>query len=120
MSDEQREAMLDEDEFDEDEDFADVEEAEEIAEEYMVPAQSYVSVLTEADVKEATLKDNGKEYEITIVAKDCDNPTAGVGVGAAFDVIETAEISAKTSMISLTANITIAPLSAKLIKKQAK
>lgn len=73
--------------------------AEEIAEEYMVPAQSYVSVLTEADVKEATLKDNGKEYEITIVAKDCDNPTAGVGVGAAFDVIETAEISAKTSMI---------------------
>ncbi|MBE6849947.1 MAG: nucleotide exchange factor GrpE [Ruminococcus sp.] len=33
MSDEQREAMLDEDEFDEDEDFADVEEAEETAEE---------------------------------------------------------------------------------------
>jgi len=33
MSDEQREAMLGEDEFDEDEDFADVEEAEETAEE---------------------------------------------------------------------------------------
>lgn len=73
--------------------------AEEIAEEYMVPGQSYVSVLKAEDVKEATFKDNGTEYEITIVAKDCTNPTAGVGVGAAFDVIETAEISEKTSMI---------------------
>ncbi len=73
--------------------------AEEIAQEYMVPEQSYVSKLTEADVKEATCKDNGKEYEITIIAKDCANPTAGVGVGAAFDVIETSEIAEKTSMI---------------------
>ena len=73
--------------------------AEEIAEEYMVPSQSYVSVLKPEDVKEATLVDNGKEYEITIIAKDCTNPTSGVGVGSAFDVIETAEISEKTSMI---------------------
>ncbi len=73
--------------------------AEEIAEEYMVPSQSYVSVLKPEDVKEATLVDNGKEYEITIKAKDCTNPTSGVGVGSAFDVIETAEISEKTSMI---------------------
>lgn len=72
---------------------------EEIAEEYMVPSQSYVSKLTEADVKEATCVDNGTEYEITIKAKDAANPTAGSGVGAAFDVIETAEISEKTSMI---------------------
>ncbi|MEE1321025.1 MAG: hypothetical protein UHM85_05765 [Acutalibacteraceae bacterium] len=73
--------------------------AEEIAAEYMVPGQSYVSKLTEADVKEATCTDNGTEYEIKIVANDYANPTAGVGVGAAFDVIETAEISQKTSMI---------------------
>lgn len=72
---------------------------EEIAAEYMVPDQSYVSKLTEADVKEATCIDNGTEYEIKIVAKDCTNPTAGVAVGSAFDVIETAEISEKTSMI---------------------
>lgn len=73
--------------------------AEEIAEEYMVPSQSYVSVLKAEDVKEATFKDNGTEYEITIKAKDCINPTSGVAVGSAFDVIETAEISEKTSMI---------------------
>lgn len=73
--------------------------AEEIAAEYMVPDQSYVSVLTEADVKEAKCVDNGTEYEITIYAKDCTNPSAGTAVGAAFDVIETAEISEKTSMI---------------------
>lgn len=73
--------------------------AEEIAKEYMVPAQSYVSVLKAEDVKEATFKDNGTEYEITIKAKDCANPSSGVGVGAAFDVIETSEIKEKTSMI---------------------
>ncbi len=73
--------------------------AEEIAAEYMVPAQSYVSVLKAEDVKEATFADNGTEYEITIKAKDCVNPSAGAGVGAAFDVIETAEVSSKTSMI---------------------
>lgn len=73
--------------------------AEEIAAEYMVPDQSYVSVLKAEDVKEATFKDNGTEYEITITAIDCVNPSAGVAVGAAFDVIETAEISEKTSMI---------------------
>ena len=72
---------------------------EEIAAEYMVPDQSYVSKLTEADVMEATCTDNGTEYEIKIVAKDCSNPTAGVAVGSAFDVIETSEISEKTSMI---------------------
>ncbi len=73
--------------------------AEEIVAEYMVPAQSYVSVLKAEDVKEATFKDNGTEYEITIKAIDCVNPSAGAGVGAAFDVIETSEISEKTSMI---------------------
>ncbi|MBQ7294815.1 MAG: hypothetical protein IJW86_01330 [Clostridia bacterium] len=73
--------------------------AEEIAEEYMVPSQSYVSVLKAEDVKEATFKDNGTEYEITIKAKDSVNPTSGTGVGAAFDVIETTEVKEKTSMI---------------------
>ncbi len=73
--------------------------AEEIAENYMVPAQSYVSKLTEADVAEATCKDNGTEYEIVIKVKDETNPTAGAGVGGVFDVIEASEVSAKVNFV---------------------
>lgn len=73
--------------------------SEDIAENYMVPSQSYVSKLTADAVEEATFKDNGKEYEITIKAKDQTNPTAGVGLGATFDVIEANEVSEKTSLI---------------------
>lgn len=73
--------------------------SEAIKENYMVPSQSYVSKLSVSDVKKATCKDNGKEYEITIVAKEQKNPTAGVGIGAAFDVIEANEVAEKTSLI---------------------
>lgn len=66
---------------------------EDIVANFMVPGQSYVSVLTEADIAEATCTDNGTEYEIMIKVKDETNPTAGKGVGAAFDVIETSEVT---------------------------
>lgn len=66
---------------------------EEITENFMVPGQSYGSVLTEADVVEATCTDNGTEYEIMIKVKNEQNPVVGKGVGAAFDVIEASEIA---------------------------
>ncbi|MBR2079556.1 MAG: hypothetical protein IJ962_04995, partial [Clostridia bacterium] len=64
-----------------------------IKENFIVPGQDYVSVLTEADVVEATCTDNGTEYEIMIKVKDETNPVPGKGVGAAFDVIETGDIT---------------------------
>lgn len=73
--------------------------SEEIAENYMVPSQSYVSMLSAADVEKATCKDSGTEYEIMIKAKQQKNPTAGVGLGGAFDVIEANEVAEKTSLI---------------------
>lgn len=66
---------------------------EDIAASYMVPNQTYVSQLTEAEVAEATCVDNGTEYEITIKLKDETNPSAGKGVGSVFDVIEASEIT---------------------------
>ncbi len=65
---------------------------EDIRNEFIVPDQDYVSKLTEADVVEATCTDNGTEYEIMIKVIDQKNPTAGTGVGAGFDVLETADI----------------------------
>lgn len=65
---------------------------EEIVENFQVPKQNYVSCLTVNDVKEASFKDMGDYYEVKIVVKDTTNPTAGKGVGAAFDVIETNEV----------------------------
>ncbi len=65
---------------------------EDIRYEFIVPDQDYVSKLTEADVVEATCTDNGTEYEIMIKVIDQKNPTAGSGVGAGFDVLETADI----------------------------
>ena len=74
---------------------------EEIVENFQVPKQSYVSCLTENDVKEASFKDMGDYYEVRIVVKDTTNPTAGKGVGAAFDVIETNEVegNSESSMV---------------------
>lgn len=68
---------------------------EEIVENFQVPKQNYVSCLTVNDVKEATMEDKGDYYEVKIVAKDTTNPSAGKGVGAAFDVIETNEVEGK-------------------------
>ncbi len=64
-----------------------------IKENFIVPGQDYASVLTEADVVEATCTDNGTEYEVMIKVVDETNPAPGKGVGAAFDVIETGDIS---------------------------
>lgn len=70
--------------------------AEDIKANFIVPGQDYVSKLTEADLAYATCNDNGTEYEIEIAAKGQANPTAGTGVGAGFDVIETAEIKSSS------------------------
>ncbi len=68
---------------------------EEIKENYIVPNQEYSSCLKASDVEKAVCKDNGKEYEVYILVKSEKNPSAGKGVGAAFDVIEAHEIAEK-------------------------
>lgn len=72
---------------------------EEIVENFQVPKQSYVSCLKVEDIQKATCKDMGDYYEITIIVKSEDNPTAGKGVGAAFDVIEPEEVEGKSDMV---------------------
>lgn len=59
---------------------------------FPIPGESYVSNLTEADIKSAECKDNGSEYEITIVAKTEKNPTYGQGVSAGFEIIKTEDV----------------------------
>ncbi len=72
---------------------------DEIRENFIVPEQSYVSKLTSDYVVKATCEDKGDTYEIYLKLKDHKNPTAGVGVGAVCDVIETHEIAQKASFI---------------------
>lgn len=72
---------------------------DEIRENFIVPQQSYVSKLTPDYVVKAECKDNGKTYEIYLKLKEHKNPTAGIGVGAVCDVIETHEIAKKASFI---------------------
>lgn len=72
---------------------------EEIVENFQVPKQSYVSCLKISDIEKASCKDMGTYYEITITVKSEDNPTAGSGVGAAFDVIEPEEVEGKSDMV---------------------
>lgn len=64
-----------------------------IKEKFIVPKADYTSMLTEADVVEATCTDNGTEYEIMIKVIDETNPVQGKGVGAAFDVIEMSDMT---------------------------
>lgn len=73
---------------------------EDIKNEYIVPGQSYVSRLAPADVKSATCTDKGSTYEIVIKLKDQKNPTAGVGIGAVCDVIETGEVADKAPFVN--------------------
>ncbi len=63
-----------------------------IKEKFPLPGESYTSKLTEADVLSAECKDNGSEYEITIVAKTEKNPTYGQGVSAGFEIIKTEDV----------------------------
>ncbi len=72
---------------------------EEIVAEYIVPEQNYVSKLKPEWVTSAVCEDKGDTYEITLKLKDHKNPTAGIGVGAVCDVIETHEIAEKASFI---------------------
>lgn len=71
---------------------------DEIATNFLVPDQSYVSCLTLDAVQDITVNDNGTQYEIYILLKDEMNPTAGKGVGSICDVIEAAEV-ANVSMV---------------------
>ena len=72
---------------------------EEIKENFIVPQQSYSSKLTTDYVVKATCKDNGSTYEVYFKLKEHKNSTAGVGVGAVCDVVETYEIADKASFI---------------------
>ena len=59
---------------------------------FYLPGESYVSKLTEADIKSAECKDNGKEYEITIITKTEKNPTYGQGISGGFEIIKTDDV----------------------------
>ena len=59
---------------------------------FYLPGESYVSKLTEAQVKSAECKDNGSEYEITIVANTEKNPTYGQGLSGGFEIIKTEDV----------------------------
>ncbi len=72
---------------------------EEIMSEFLVPEQDYVSKLKADWVVSASCVDKGDTYEIIFRLKDHKNPTAGVGVGAVCDVIETYEIAEKASFV---------------------
>lgn len=72
---------------------------EEIIENFQVPKQSYVSCVTVNDVEEATCKEEGNYYIITIKVKDQNNPVVGKGTGSMFDVVEAAEVEAKAKGI---------------------
>lgn len=72
---------------------------EDIRNEYIVPGQSYVSKLQPSTVVKATCVDKGSTYEIYLKLKDQTNPTAGNGVGAVCDVIETHEVAQKASFV---------------------
>ncbi len=68
---------------------------EEIVENYQVPGVEWSSQLTEAEVAEATLTDNGTEYEIMIKLHPTENPEPGQGVAKAFDTITSSEVMEK-------------------------
>ncbi|MBQ7101777.1 MAG: hypothetical protein IJN81_09090 [Clostridia bacterium] len=72
---------------------------EDIVANFIVPEQSYSSKLKPEWVTSAVCEDKGETYEITLKLKDHKNPTAGVGVGAVCDVIETHEVAEKASFV---------------------
>ncbi len=72
---------------------------DEIRENFIVPQQDYVSKLTSDYVVKYDYQDKGDTAEIYLKLKDHKNPTAGIGVGAVCDVIETHEIAEKASFI---------------------
>lgn len=68
---------------------------EDIVSQYQVPGVEWASQLTEAEVAEATLTDNGTEYEIMIKLHPTENPEPGQGVAKAFDTITSSEVMEK-------------------------
>lgn len=73
---------------------------DEIRAQYIVPEQSYVSRLQPSTVVKATCTDKGSTYEIYLKLKDQTNPTAGNGIGAVCDVIETHEVANKAPFVN--------------------
>ncbi len=74
---------------------------EEIIENYPAPKQEYSSVLTAADVDEATCNDNGTEYEITLTLASSFNPSVGSGVGAACHIMDVNSITSNEAAASM-------------------
>lgn len=72
---------------------------EDIRENFIVPAQDYVSCLKAEDVETISYEDKGTEYEFYIKLKDEKDPRAGSGVGSVCDVIETHEVAEKAPSI---------------------
>lgn len=70
-----------------------------IKENFIVPGQSYVSELDPEYVSKATCTDNGDTYEIYLKLKSQTSPTAGSGIGAVCDVIETGEVAQKAPFV---------------------
>ncbi len=72
---------------------------EEIRENFIVPAQPYVSRLDTAYVAKAACTDSGNTYTIYIKLKNQTSPTAGSGIGAVCDVIESGEVAEKAPFV---------------------
>lgn len=72
---------------------------DDIRENFLVPAQDYVSCLKAEYVETISYEDKGNEYEFYIKLKDEKDPRAGSGVGSVCDVIETHEVAEKAPSI---------------------
>ena len=72
---------------------------DDIRENFLVPAQDYVSCPKAEYVETISYEDKGNEYEFYIKLKDEKDPRAGSGVGSVCDVIETHEVAEKAPSI---------------------
>lgn len=72
---------------------------DDIRENFLVPAQDYVSCLKAEYVETISYEDKGNEYEFYIKLKDEKDPRACSGVGSVCDVIETHEVAEKAPSI---------------------
>lgn len=70
----------------------DFEGTQAIIENYPINGESYVSKLTEADLADATVQDDGTYYNITLKFNESTDPTDS-GVASAFNVIKSEQIT---------------------------
>ena len=71
---------------------------QEIIDNYPVKGQSYVTNLTENDVTEATITDDGTYYNITLKFPEETDPTS-TGVATSFNIIKADEVYAAASVV---------------------